>query len=95
MKIVHAIFAGKNSHKSHIDDGRGKPLCGGKCHLKGVDIWQQEEGDPSCVSCIKKINAHCTHPGCGKPIRSSGLCNTHYYNNYNRARRAKEKGARV
>ena len=98
MKVVRAIFhvegrTLKKSHQAHIDNGEGLPLCGGRCHQKDVSRWACELGEPTCVSCIKKADISCTHPGCDKPIRSSGLCATHYYSDYNQAKRKERRAA--
>lgn len=55
MKLVYAVSQRTNAKRKrltarHIDNGEGKPLCGGN----GRDpfFWAPEEGDPTCKICI-------------------------------------------
>ena len=53
MKLVYAV--GQRSHTKrptarHIDNGDGKPLCGG--NGREPFFWAPEEGEPSCKICM-------------------------------------------
>ena len=53
MKLVYAISQRKNSKRPvarHIDNGKGKPLCGGTG--REPLIWAPEEGEPTCKICM-------------------------------------------
>lgn len=52
MKLVYAIPKRTNSKRPaarHIDDGKGKPLCGG--NGRQPFFWAPEEGEPTCKIC--------------------------------------------
>jgi len=53
MKLVYAISQRTNSkHPTarHMDNGNGKPLCGG--NGREPFFWAQEEGEPTCRICM-------------------------------------------
>jgi hypothetical protein len=56
MNLVYGISRWTNPYRAaarHIDNGQGKPLCGGrgrKC------TWQTEEGEPTCEVCKRLHN---------------------------------------
>jgi hypothetical protein len=53
MKLVYAISQQKNSRRPtarHIDNGNGKPLCGG--NGREPFFWAPEEGEPTCKICM-------------------------------------------
>ncbi|MDD4985009.1 MAG: hypothetical protein PHQ43_04350 [Dehalococcoidales bacterium] len=55
MKLVYGISSWTNPsrpHARHIDDGHGRPLCGGKSQKK-VFSWERDEGKPTCERCIQ------------------------------------------
>ena len=52
MKLVYAVPKRTNSKRStarHIDNGQGKPLCGG--NGREPFFWAPEEGEPTCKIC--------------------------------------------
>lgn len=52
MKLVYAVPKRANSKRStarHIDNGQGKPLCGG--NGREPFFWAPEEGEPTCKIC--------------------------------------------
>jgi hypothetical protein len=52
MKLVYAIPKRANSKRPtarHIDNGKGKPLCGG--NGREPFLWVPEEGEPTCKIC--------------------------------------------
>jgi ppGpp synthetase/RelA/SpoT-type nucleotidyltranferase len=55
MKIVYGISRWTNASKPsarHIDNGKGKPLCGDK---RKVFSWEKDEGEPTCQKCISML----------------------------------------
>jgi hypothetical protein len=53
MKLVYAIGQWTNSNRltaRHIDNGEGKPLCGG--NGREPLFWAPEEGEPTCKICM-------------------------------------------
>ena len=53
MKLVYAISQRKKSKRPaarHIDNGEGKPLCGG--NGREPLFWAPEEGEPTCKICM-------------------------------------------
>jgi hypothetical protein len=53
MKLVYAVSQKTNSKRlaaCHIDNGEGKPLCGG--NGREPFFWAPEEGEPTCKICI-------------------------------------------
>ena len=53
MKLVYAVSQRTNSKRPvarHIDDGNGKPLCGG--NGREPYFWAPEEGEPTCRICM-------------------------------------------
>ena len=53
MKLVYAVSQRSNSkHPTvrHIDNGNGKPLCGG--NGREPFFWAPEEGEPTCKICM-------------------------------------------
>ena len=54
MKLVYGISRWTNPSRAsarHIDDGTGKPLCGG--NNRKAFAWMREEGEPTCKRCIQ------------------------------------------
>ena len=54
MKTVYAISRWSNARRGaarHIDNGEGKPLCGGAG--RKAFSWESEEGEPTCKRCIR------------------------------------------
>lgn len=52
MKLVYAISQRTNDKRlaaRHIDNGEGKPLCGG--NGREPFFWASEEGEPTCKIC--------------------------------------------
>jgi hypothetical protein len=52
MKLVYAVSQGAASKRPaawHIDDGSGKPICGG--NGREPLFWAPEEGQPTCKIC--------------------------------------------
>ena len=53
MKLVYAVSQKTNPRRPnarHIDDGNGKPLCGG--NGREPLFWAAEEGEPTCKICL-------------------------------------------
>ena len=53
MKLVYAVSQrGNSKHPTarHIDNGEGKPLCGG--NGREPFFWAPEEGEPTCKICM-------------------------------------------
>lgn len=53
MKLVYAVSQQSNPKRPaarHVDDGRGKPLCGG--NGREPFFWAPEEGEPTCKICM-------------------------------------------
>ena len=53
MKLVYAVSQrtdSKHSTARHIDNGAGKPLCGG--NGREPFFWAPEEGEPTCKICM-------------------------------------------
>jgi hypothetical protein len=53
MKLVYAVSERTNPKRPtarHIDDGNGRPICGGN----GGEpfFWAPEEGEPTCKICV-------------------------------------------
>ena len=54
MKLVYGISRWTNASRAgarHIDQGDGKPLCGGRG--RKVFSWANDTGDPTCQYCIR------------------------------------------
>jgi 8-oxo-dGTP diphosphatase len=52
MKLVYGISPWTNASRAgarHIDNGSGRPLCGGNGRLPFT--WEKEEGTPTCKKC--------------------------------------------
>lgn len=61
MKTVYAISRWSNASRAaarHIDNGEGKPLCGGAG--RKAFSWESEEGEPTCKSCVRLANKACS-----------------------------------
>lgn len=53
MKLVYGVSRWTNASRPaarHIDDGNGKPLCGGRG--RKAFSWVTEEGQPTCQRCM-------------------------------------------
>jgi hypothetical protein len=53
MKLVYAVSEGaspKHPTARHLDDGNGRPLCGG--NGREPFFWAPEEGEPTCKICM-------------------------------------------
>ena len=53
MKLVYAVSQQTRSKRPtarHIDNGEGKPLCGG--NGREPFFWAPEEGEPTCNICM-------------------------------------------
>lgn len=53
MKLVYAVSQrtkAKRLSVRHIDNGEGKPLCGG--NGREPFFWASEEGEPTCKICM-------------------------------------------
>ena len=53
MKLVYAVSQrtkAKHPTARHIDNGEGKPLCGG--NGREPFFWAPEEGEPTCKICM-------------------------------------------
>jgi hypothetical protein len=51
MQLVYAVSQQTKSKRPtarHIDNGEGKPLCGGREPF----FWAPEEGEPTCKICM-------------------------------------------
>lgn len=52
MKLVYAVSQRTNAKRPaarHLDNGQGKPLCGG--NGRQPLLWSTEEGEPTCKIC--------------------------------------------
>ena len=52
MKLVYAVSRWTNSKRPparHLDNGDGKPMCGG--NGREPLLWAPEEGEPTCKIC--------------------------------------------
>jgi hypothetical protein len=71
MKLVYAVSQqteAKRPNARHIDNGVGKPLCGG--NGREPFFWAPEQGEPTCTICLdlalmidsapEKVNAKLT-----------------------------------
>ena len=61
MKLVYAISRWSNPNRAatlHIDNGEGKPLCGGAG--RKAFSWEREEGEPTCQRCVRLANKACS-----------------------------------
>lgn len=57
MKLIYGISRWTNPSRAaarHIDNGQREPLCGGRG--RKIFSWQEEEGEPTCASCIRIMN---------------------------------------
>jgi hypothetical protein len=53
MKLVYAISERTNPKRPvarHLDDGNGRPACGG--NGREPFVWAPEEGEPTCKICM-------------------------------------------
>jgi hypothetical protein len=53
MKLVYAVSQWTNPKRPsarHLDNGEGKPLCGG--NGRQPLLWAIEEGEPTCKICM-------------------------------------------
>ena len=53
MQLVYAVSQQTKSKRPtarHIDNGKGKPLCGG--NGREPFFWAPEEGEPTCKICM-------------------------------------------
>ena len=53
MKLVYAVSQRtdpKRPAARHLDNGEGKPMCGG--NGREPLLWAPEEGEPTCKICI-------------------------------------------
>ena len=53
MKLVYAVSPQTNANPAtarHLDDGNGRPLCGG--NGREPFFWAPEEGEPTCKICM-------------------------------------------
>ena len=53
MKLVYAVSQRTKSKRltaRHIDNGKGKPLCGG--NGREPFFWAPDEGEPTCKICV-------------------------------------------
>jgi len=53
MKLVYAVSQRANPKRPtarHVDNGNGKPLCGG--NGREPFFWAPEEGEPTCKICM-------------------------------------------
>ena len=53
MKLVYAVSQQTKSKRPtarHMDNGEGKPLCGG--NGREPFFWATEEGEPTCKICM-------------------------------------------
>jgi hypothetical protein len=61
MKVVYGISRWSNPNRAaarHIDNGEGKPLCGGMGR-KAIS-WERDEDEPTCKRCIRLSNIACS-----------------------------------
>lgn len=57
MRLVYGISKWTNASRAgarHIDNGFGKPLCGG--NSRKVSSWEKEEGEPTCQRCMRLLS---------------------------------------
>ena len=53
MKLVYAVSQRtdpKRPAARHLDNGKGKPMCGG--NGREPLLWASEEGEPTCKICM-------------------------------------------
>lgn len=53
MKLVYTVSQREDPKPPaarHIDDGNGRPLCGG--NGREPFVWAPEEGEPTCKICL-------------------------------------------
>ncbi len=53
MKLVYAVSERANPKRPparHLDDGNGRPMCGG--NGREPFVWAPEEGEPTCKICM-------------------------------------------
>lgn len=53
MKLVYAVSERANPKRPaarHLDDGNGRPICGG--NGREPIVWAPEEGEPTCKICM-------------------------------------------
>ena len=53
MKLVYAVSQRTKARRAaarHLDNGEGKPLCGG--NGREPFFWAPEEGEPTCKICV-------------------------------------------
>jgi len=53
MKLVYAVSEKtdpKRPAARHLDDGNGRPMCGG--NGREPLVWAPEEGEPTCKICV-------------------------------------------
>ena len=53
MKLVYAVSEKtdpKRTAARHLDDGNGRPMCGG--NGREPYFWAPEEGEPTCKICM-------------------------------------------
>jgi hypothetical protein len=63
MKLVYSISSWTNSKRpaaQHLDNGEGKPLCGG--NGREPFFWAPEEGEPTCKICMDLAILHSSEP---------------------------------
>jgi len=62
MNLVYGISRWTNASRAgarHIDDGRGRPLCGGRG--RKVLSWEKDQGEPTCKVCLSIHLSWVTH----------------------------------
>ena len=55
MKLVYSVSQWTNSKRPpvrHINNGEGKPMCGG--NGRQPLLWATEEGEPTCKICMDR-----------------------------------------
>lgn len=53
MKLVYAVSEKTDPKRPaawHLDDGNGRPMCGG--NGREPLVWTPEEGEPTCKICV-------------------------------------------
>lgn len=53
MKLVYAVSEKENPKRPaarHLDDGNGRPMCGG--NGREPLVWASDEGEPTCKICM-------------------------------------------
>ena len=53
MNLVYAVSQWTNAKRPvarHLDNGEGKPLCGG--NGRQPLLWASEDGEPTCKICV-------------------------------------------